>query len=102
MTPYHGSPEDFNRWTTHGLRVLLAEYEVVEEGVDGGPWSALLNFCAYWFGSVLSFGSKKAAPFLAFAFMLVLGPLKIFDYIFARLPGSDAVAAQLYIIGRKK
>ena len=102
MTPYHASPDDFNRWTKSGLRVLFSGFTPAEEGVDAGPWSAFLVFLAYFLGVLFSFGSRRTAPFLAFVFMLVLGPLKIFDYVFARLPGADAVAAQLYFIGRKK
>lgn len=44
MTPYHASPDDFNRWTRSGLRKLFSDFEVVEEGIDGGPWSAFLFF----------------------------------------------------------
>lgn len=72
------------------------------DGVDGGPWSAVLVFSAYWLGVIFSFGSKGLATKLAFVFMIILGPFKIFDFLFARLPGADAVAAQLYFIGRKK
>ena len=78
------------------------EFEPVEEGVDAGPWSAFLVFLAYWLGVVFSFGSKSLATKLAFVFMIILGPLKIFDFLFSRLPGADTVAAQLYFIGRKK
>lgn len=102
LTPFHASPDDFNRWTKSGLRVIFKEYEPVEEGTDGGPWSALLVFLAYWLGSLFSLGSKRLAPFFGLAFMLILGPLKILDFIFARLPAAETVAAQLYFIGRKK
>src|SRR3989344_4073532 len=102
LTPYHASPDDFTRWTTSGLRALFAGAEIIETGVRSGPWSAFLVFLAYWLGVIFAFGSKKAAPFLAFVFMLVLGPLKIFDLFFAKLPGSETVSAQLYILCRKK
>ena len=98
MTPYHASPDDFGRWTKSGLKTLFSNFEPVEEGVASGPWSALLVFLAYFLGVVFSFGSRKLAPFLAFVFMIVLGPLKILDYIFARLPGADAGSFQLYFI----
>lgn len=100
--PYHASPDDFNRWTSSGLKFLFRDLEIVEQGVRSGPWSALLMFLAYWFGVVFSFGFKKAAPFLAHIFMLVLGPIKYLDLIFARLPGAEDVSAHLYLIGRKK
>lgn len=100
--PYHTSPDDFNRWTLSGLKHMFRDLEIVEAGVRSGPWSALLLFLAYWLGVVFSFGSRKAAPFLAHIFMLVLGPLKYLDFVFIHMPGSEAVATHLYILGKKK
>jgi SAM-dependent methyltransferase len=102
LTPYHASPDDFTRWTGSGLKKLFSEFELIEEGADAGPWSAFLIFLAYGLGVAFSFGAKKFAPTFAFFFMLILGPFKIFDFLFVRLPGAHAVAAQLYFIGRKK
>ncbi|HEU5114898.1 MAG TPA: glycosyltransferase [Candidatus Paceibacterota bacterium] len=100
--PYHTSPDDFNRWTLSGLKHMFKDLEIVEAGVRSGPWSALLLFLAYWLGVVFSFGSRKAAPFLAHIFMLVLGPLKYLDILFVHMPGSEAVATHLYILGKKR
>lgn len=100
--PYHASPDDFNRWTISGLKHLFPDLEIVKSGVRSGPWSAFLMFMAYWLGVIFSFGSKKTAPFLAHIFMLVLGPIKYFDYFFSKMPGAEAVSAHLYILGRKK
>ncbi len=100
--PYHASPDDFNRWTISGLKHLFPDLEIIKSGVRSGPWSAFLMFLAYWLGVIFAFGSKRLAPFLAHIFMLVLGPLKYLDYFFMMMPGSDAVAAHLYILGKKK
>jgi SAM-dependent methyltransferase len=100
--PYHASPDDFNRWTVSGLKHLFKDLEIIETGVRSGPLSALLMFLAYWFGVILSFGSKKAAPFITHFLMLVMGPFKFLDFLFYWMPGADAVATHLYIIGRKK
>lgn len=102
ITPYHASPNDFNRWTISGLKHLFPDFDIIKFGVRSGPWSALLMFLAYWFGIIFSFGSTKLSPFMAHVFMLVLGPLKYLDYFFMKIPGTEAVAAQLYILGRKK
>ncbi len=101
MHPYHASPDDFNRWTTSGLKHMFSDLEVIECGVRSGPWSTFLMFLAYWLGVIFSFGAKKAAPFIAHIFMLVLGPLKYLDYVFVHMPGSDAVATHLYILAKK-
>ncbi len=100
--PYHASPDDFNRWTISGLKALFPDLEIVESGVRSGPWSAFLMFLAYWLGVIFAFGSKKTAPILAHVFMLILGPLKYLDLLCMSMPGADAVAAHLYIIGKKK
>lgn len=100
--PYHASPDDFNRWTISGLKELFPDLDIVKSGVRSGPWSALLMFLAYWFGVVFSLGSRKVAPFLAHVCMLILGPFKYLDVLFIDIPGSEAVAAHLYIIGKKK
>jgi len=99
--PYHASPDDFNRWTISGLKHLFKDLEIVESGVRSGPLSALIMFLAYWFGILLSFGFKKAAPFITHALMLVMGPFKFIDFLFYWIPGTDAVATHLYVIAQK-
>lgn len=99
--PYHASPDDFNRFTTSGLKQLFPGFEVLEVGVRSGPWSAFLILLAYWLGVIFALGSRRAAPFLAHIFMLILGPFKFLDILFSKLPGAEAVSAHLYIIARK-
>jgi len=99
--PYHASPDDFNRFTTSGLKQLFPGFEVIELGVRSGPWSAFLIFLAYWLGVIFALGSRRVAPFFAHVFMLILGPLKFFDLLFANMAGAEAVSAHLYIIARK-
>ena len=100
--PYHASPDDFNRWTISGLKYMFKDLEIVKAGVRSGPWSALLMFMAYWLGVILSLGSRKVAPFIAHMLMLIFGPFKYLDYFFMKIPGSEAVATHLYILGRKQ
>lgn len=100
--PYHASPDDFNRWTISGLKHMFPDLEIIKAGVRSGPWSALLMFMAYWLGVILSFGCRSVAPFLAHMFMLIFGPFKYLDYFFMKIPGSEAVATHLFILGKKK
>lgn len=99
--PYHASPDDFNRFTTSGLKELFPGMEIMEIGVRSGPWSAFLIFLAYWLGVVFALGSRRVAPFLAHIFMLILGPFKFIDILFSKMPGAEAVSAHLYVIVRK-
>lgn len=99
--PFHASPDDYHRFTRSALKGLFPGCAVVESGIRSGPWSALLLFLAYWLGAIVTLGSRRYAPFAAHVFMLVLGPLKIFDLLFAWMPDADAVSAHLYVIVRK-
>ena len=101
--PFHGSPDDFRRFTTSALKDLFKnDYDILEIGVRSGPMSAFLMFLCYWFGVILTLGNRRLAPFAAHICMLIFGPFKIFDLLFAWMPNADAVAAVLYIIARKR
>lgn len=39
MYEMHGCPMDFQRWTLPGLRTLLKDFEIVDQGCIGGPAS---------------------------------------------------------------
>ncbi len=41
MQTVHASPDDYSRWTPHGLRRLLKEFEVLDCQLVAGPGSAL-------------------------------------------------------------
>lgn len=99
--PFHASPNDYNRWTISGLKHLFKDLEIIESGVRSGPVSALGMFLVYWLGVILSFGSKKFAPFITHMLMLIMGPFKFFDFLFYWMPGADAVACHLYVVAKK-
>lgn len=103
LYPFHSSPSDYSRWTTNGLVNLLGEeFEVIEQGVRNGPFSALTAFLSHLLATLFSFGNRTLRAALFNVFMLVLLPLKIFDLVFAYWPGADEIAAILYVVARKK
>jgi len=38
---YHADPYDFQRFTMIGMRKLLDEYEIIQEGISSGPFSSI-------------------------------------------------------------
>lgn len=96
--PYHPSPKDYTRWTFDGLCELTKKCQVVEKGMMAGPTSGMLSILAVWFSILVSFGYPPVQKFLAYVFMLVLSPFKLLDFVYAKLPGADAVACSLYIV----
>lgn len=100
--PYHVSPDDYRRWTKQGLQELFAEFEIIEIGVRGGPFSALVTYLCHLTGILLSFGWRPLNSLFTNLAMFIFFPIKYIDIIFAHWPGVQDVAAVLYCVVRKK
>ncbi len=101
---YHPTPHDYYRYTPEGLRDLFSSFSLIDQGVCGGPGSALGWIFRETAAGILSgFSEKKAlnawgqfvAGWMAF-------PFKYIDYIYAAKPGAGRIASGLYFLGRKK
>jgi SAM-dependent methyltransferase len=102
LYPFHASPNDYYRWTKEGLRASFPEFELVQQGMRGGPLGTLQGVLAYIFATILSFGSETIYHFLVHLCMLLLAPLKLLDVIVMRMKYADEVGSHLYFLGRKK
>lgn len=102
LYPFHASPSDFHRWSKEGLRKLFGQFEIIEIGVRGGPFSALNAFLCHFVGSLFSFGSDRLYSLFTNLVMFIFFPIKYLDIIFAYIPNAVYVAADLYCVIRKK
>lgn len=102
LFPWHPSPSDYSRWTQQGLADLFAACDVVETGNTAGPCSALTACLSAILATLLCFGSKTLQGVLQYVFLVLLFPLKFLDIIFARLPGAELCAANVYVVVRKR
>ena len=104
MFGFHASPYDFTRWTHEGLKKMFARngFEIVELGVQSGPTSAFLSITIDFLSILLSLGIKPLYEIWTIFFMLILWPLKFLDLILIKIPFAKVIAANFYIIGRKK
>jgi SAM-dependent methyltransferase len=102
LHPYHGSPNDFKRWTWTALEKDFSSFAPLRIGVRAGPMSALLTLLTYWLAILFSFRSQKLYLFFTQFFMVLLSPIKIFDVVFRLFPQSIDAADRLYLWGRKK
>ncbi|MBI5366893.1 MAG: class I SAM-dependent methyltransferase [Planctomycetes bacterium] len=100
--PLHPSPRDYTRWSVDGLRSLLPDCEMVERGVTMGPTSAMLVTLTSWLATVFSFGFTPLRVALKYLFMLLFNPIKLLDYLYARLPGAEEAAACVYLVAQKR
>ncbi len=99
---YHSSPGDYQRWTLFGLRKLLGGFEEKESGIMWGPTLAFVHIFSNWLALILSFGSRQLHQLFFMFFALILGPLRVLDFILSRHPSASNASHGIYFIGIKK
>lgn len=98
MLHFHAYPNDFRRFTREGLKRLFSQFEVFDVGVRIGPGSTITTLCADWF-ELFSFSRKRIAnDILRLIPLILLFPLKFFDYILVKNYRCHEVAQALYIL----
>jgi SAM-dependent methyltransferase len=96
---FHGDPNDFQRFTTEGLKVLFGAFEVVEIGVSVGPFSSLC-----WVArEIVCFpgGTGPIGLVLRYGASWILSPVRYIDWLAVRSPLASRVACELYVLARK-
>jgi len=101
MYPLHPSPKDYTRWSVEGLAAMFAGHTVVESGVLIGPVSGMISVLASGLSVIFSFGITFLRKILHYVFMILVTPLKFLDIIFARLPGAEDTAGNVYVVIKK-
>ncbi len=102
LYPFHSAPNDYQRWTKQGLIELFSDFEMVEIGVRGGPFSALVAYLSHLCGVLFSFGVPVLDSLISNAVLLIFFPIKFLDLIFAHVPNAENVAGALYCVIRKR
>lgn len=103
LHPFHGSPNDYTRFTLEGLRQGFAGFRVLDAGARAGPVTTLVVQLAYILAVLFSFRSWKLYALLAHFFFVILSPLKIFDQISRLFPAySHEAANHIYFFARKE
>ena len=102
MQTYHAHPHDYFRFTHHGLKSYLSDYNVEVEGIAVGPASATALNIRVFLSTLFSFGNKKFFLFWVLIFGWVTYPMKFLDYFMEKNPLSFYGASGIYVIARKK
>lgn len=100
---FHGSPDDFNRYTLHGLakRLKLNDFSKVRGGVLSGPGSTASQVLRYYLALLFSFNSD----FLFSLFLNIFGWLTFFlkytDIFLGKYKKAHVLAACVWAVGEK-
>ena len=97
----HGVPDDYQRYTPHGLEVLFGRFVECKIDIGGGPTSGMLWIFHEWLAMLLSFGSQSLYRLLYLLLLVVLAPVKLIDLWLVRHPAAHKIAFGFFISGRK-
>lgn len=98
---FHAAPYDFSRKTEAGLQQLFKEFKAIELYNAGGPTSALLWIFEEWLALTLSLGITPLYNLLHLLVMLLLWPLKFFDFLLIKHPKAKNISSGFVFIGKK-
>ncbi|PKN18327.1 MAG: hypothetical protein CVU71_12540 [Deltaproteobacteria bacterium HGW-Deltaproteobacteria-6] len=102
VMPFHGAPQDFQRWTMPGMEKLFSEFEIIEMGIGAGPTSAMLWIVQEWLAILFSFGSKTLHDIIMMVLMVLTMPVKFMDMILVKFPNAEKIASGFYVVAKKK
>jgi SAM-dependent methyltransferase len=100
--PFHASPNDFQRWSTTGLRHLCKAGHPEVVAPRSGPTSALIAQFVTWLAIVLSFGSTALYNLWSMLLLIPTFPFKILDLVIGYYPTAMHGPATVYGIFTKK
>jgi SAM-dependent methyltransferase len=101
MYPFHASPNDFNRYTHMGQRLLFRDWTVIAQTNPTGPVSLILLSSIEMASIVLSFGNTRARSVLYLLFCGLLFPLKYLDVLFVNRKAFLSMAPSILSLVRK-
>jgi len=101
MQGIHASPDDYQRYTPHGLDVLFGAFAERRVSVAAGPTSGFLWLFQEWAAMLLSLGSRRLYWMWYALLLVVVAPLKYLDALLARHPQAANAASAFAIEARK-
>lgn len=102
MYPFHSSPNDYQRYTHKGIRVLFEGFDVVDQVTATGPFTLILVNIIEFFSILLSLGHERLRGYIYLALCTILFPFKFLDYPFVNGKKFLSLAPTILTIFRKQ
>ena len=99
---FHAAPNDYYRYTHHGLAHQMRRFKKLQMKIIGGPTSALTCVLVEWCAMLFSFGSRRLYKIFSLIFLVVFAPLKLFDLVLSYHPEAVRIASVMLFIGVKE
>src|SRR3989344_4807657 len=100
---FHGSPNDFNRYTLNGLkkRLEILGFKVKKYGILSGPSSTISQMLRYYLATLFSSNNDFLFSFFLNLFGWLTFPIKYFDLVLNKYKKAHLMASIIYAIGEK-
>jgi SAM-dependent methyltransferase len=98
---FHGDPDDFYRFSHHGIRILCENFEIIDSGFNRGPASTMCDLLVRFSAILFSFNSVRLYDLNRTLFSWLLFWLKYLDFYIAHYKMANVIHAASYVIGRK-
>lgn len=101
---FHGSPNDFNRYTLVGLvkRLKNNGFEIEEAGILSGPGSTISQMLRYYLALLFSFNNDFLFSLMLNIFGWLTFPLKYTDILLNKYKKAHMISNVIYATGIKK
>ncbi|MBI2498719.1 methyltransferase domain-containing protein [Candidatus Woesearchaeota archaeon] len=100
---FHGSPNDFNRYTLNGLkkRLEITGFKIKRLGIISGPSSTISQMLRYYLATLFSFNNDFLFSLFLNIFGWITFPIKYFDIVLNKYKKAHLMASIIYAIGEK-
>ncbi len=99
--PFHADPDDYYRFSCHGVEILCEAFERLDSGFNRGPASTMQHLLVHFFAILFSFNSRRVYGVNVDLFKWLLFWMKYLDRIIARYDVAKVIHAGSFFIGRK-
>ena len=96
---FHADPNDFQRYTQEGLKILLKDFKIVKIGVSVGPFCTLVWILRDGLSSI--FKNKILYNLFRFFISWALSPLRFFDLLIRKRPVYKKLACENFVFVKK-
>lgn len=99
--PFHSDPDDFYRFSNHGIEVLCEDFKRLDSGFNRGPASTMHHLLVHFLAIVFSFNSSALYGLNVDLFRWLLFWLKYLDRFIASYRMAYIIHSGVYFIGQK-
>jgi SAM-dependent methyltransferase len=102
MYPFHGDPDDYYRFSDHGLAIACERFEKIECKFLRGPASCMAEFFVQFVAVLFCFNSRRLHGAIEYLARWSFSWIKYLDYFIGHFDAARTIHAGTTFVGRKR